>query len=498
MHGRTCQHFCLPQPTIVDQPNILYNVEQERQYGQEAFSKLNQEQTLIVEEVLSSVRNESPNCYFIDEPGGSGETFIYTALCHILRGENKVVLPVAWTGIAANLLPGGRTSHALFKLPVPILDTSVSSMRPNSKEAQLLRKTDLFIWDEVSMVPKDAINIVDKLFKDITNVNLPFGGKIFVFGGDFRQVLPVVRHATRTSIIENCIKRSPLWSKVKIRRLVQNMRANNDPEFKNWLLKLGNGDLEIQHEISEDTIKIPRQYYADYDNLIAKVYGTNEINDSNISKFYSTAILCPKNDECSTFNEYIVSKLLPGDIKIYLSCDTVEKNESYDAQCYPTEFLNSLNPSGLPPHKLILKKNTIVMLIRNLNAKEGLINGARMVVSHLGENAITVKLIDSGKIAIIPRVKLTPSDPTVPFQMTRKQFPLKVAFAMTINKAQGQTFDKAGLYLPSPVFSHGQLYVAFSRVRRFEDITFSAQATFKQKIENEFIFTSNIVFKEVL
>lgn len=144
------------------------------------------------------------------------------------------------------------------------------------------------------MVPKDAITIVDKLLKDITNVNLPFGGKIFVFGGDFRQVLPVVRHATRTSIIENCIKRSPLWSKVKIRRLVQNMRANNDPEFKNWLLKLGNGDLEIQHEISEDTIKIPRQYYADYDNLIAKVYGTNEINDSNISKFYSTAILCPK------------------------------------------------------------------------------------------------------------------------------------------------------------------------------------------------------------
>lgn len=500
-HGRSCEQFKLPTPVLTVAQHTTeetYNVEEESTNGKAAYEKLNLEQKAIAEEVLHAVRNKIPNCYFIDGPGGSGKTFVYKTLCHILRGENKVVIPVAWTGIAANLLPGGRTSHSIFKLPVPILDTSASSIRTHTKDAQLLRDSDLIIWDEISMVPKDALSVVDRLLKDIMNNNLPYGGKIILFGGDFRQVLPVVRHANRTAIVENTVKRSPLWSHVKIHKLTQNMRANDDPVFTEWLLKLGNGDLEVQTDYENEAIKIPKHCYCNYDSIITTIFNATEINEQNISQFYSTAILCPKNDDCTKINEYIISNLLLGEEKVYFSSDCVQHEETDNAQLYPIEFLNSLNPSGLPPHKLILKKNAIIMLIRNLNAKQGLINGTRLVVTHLGEYIITATIIHSDKTVLIPRINLTPSDPTVPFQMVRKQFPIKVAFAMTINKAQGQTLQRAGLYLPEPVFSHGQLYVAFSRVRMFKDIFVCVEDSYGQKVNDDHVITSNILFKEVL
>jgi ATP-dependent DNA helicase PIF1 len=165
--------------------------------------------------------------------------------------------------------------------------------------------------------------------------------------------------------------------------------------------------------------------------------------------------------------------------------------------------LNSLNPSGTAPHELKLKKGALIMLLRNLNTNRGLCNGTRLIVTDLKPNLIITKVLtgsNAGNIVFIPRIDLT-SDSDLPFLMRRKQFPLKLAFAMTINKSQGQTLDKVGIHLPNSVFGHGQLYVALFRVRRRCDVKVHVVESVEQgKLlsESNEVFIKNVVYKDIL
>ena len=155
------------------------------------------------------------------------------------------------------------------------------------------------------------------------------------------------------------------------------------------------------------------------------------------------------------------------------------------------EFLNSLTPSGMPPHRLNLKCGSIVMLLRNLSLKDGLCNGTRLIVRVMRPNYIDcVEVTDT-----LYRESLYIG---MPFQLKRTQFPLGLSYALTINKSQGQTFDRIGIYLPKPCFSHGQLYVAFSRARSFEGIKIKISNTFYQGISRRKYYTKNIVYKQML
>ena len=160
----------------------------------------------------------------------------------------------------------------------------------------------------------------------------------------------------------------------------------------------------------------------------------------------------------------------------YLSHDFLLADHSGDQ--YPEEFLNTLSPSGLPRHQMTLKVGTPVILIRNLNAQKGLMNGTRLIIQELHEKYIVgVVQRDPGlanllhqvdledNVHIIPRISCCPTEDNMTLRFVRLQIPVLPAFCLTINKSQGQTLQAVGLFLLNKeVFCHGQLYVAESRV----------------------------------
>ena len=161
------------------------NLQQHLERGNEMYSRLNQDQKQAADEILRSLNNQNTNqkCYFIDGPGGTGKTFLYEALYHLMIGNDKSVSTIAWTGIAANLLPNGRTVHNQFHLPVPILEESSCDLHPDTIDYIEVKQLDVIIWDEAPMAPRYAMEAIDRTLKDMMKTKTPFGGKLMILGG---------------------------------------------------------------------------------------------------------------------------------------------------------------------------------------------------------------------------------------------------------------------------------------------------------------------------
>ena len=245
-----------------------------------------------------------------------------------------------------------------------------------SPEAQVLRDTHLLIWDEAPTMHKHCFEAVDRLFRDLMRNNIPFGGKIFIIGGDFRQTLPVVLRGFRADIINATVKSSYLWRYVKQFQLTQNMRLNPEEiEYREYLLHLGNGTLpsEIIEDVP-DFITLPENIWIPLSipNLFNTIYDNfqNQFNEPDYLN--NRAILAPLNKHTDLINDH-ATELIPGDYKIYMSHDSILDTENNNL-FYSTEYLNSLDFSGIPPHKLKIKINQPVILLRNISNYKGLCN----------------------------------------------------------------------------------------------------------------------------
>ncbi len=152
---------------------------------------------------------------------------------------------VASSGIAALLLEGGRTTHSVFKILIALGRDSMCSIPVQSDSAELLREAKLIVWDEAPAQHRHCAEAVDRTLRDIMRrPDSPFGGKVVVFGGDFRQCPPVVSRGFRAAIVSAALSRSVLWRQARILTLTKNMRLRANPlskPYAEYLLRVGNG-----------------------------------------------------------------------------------------------------------------------------------------------------------------------------------------------------------------------------------------------------------------
>lgn len=261
--------------------------------------------------------------------------------------KKKIVLPVASSGIAATLLPGGRTAHSRFKIPLKLDEESSCSIPHNSDIAKLIKQTRLIIWDEAPMQNRFTFECLDRSLRDIMKSVSPdryyklFGGITVLLGGDFRQILPVITKGSRSDIVHSCILRSPLWTHCQLHTLKENMRlrrGNSEVqrrrinEFSKWVLDIGDGNIphvdnSSQHDMFK-TINIPNEFYIKSEkcdvNLLLDTVFPDLLNRYTEKNYLNDrVVLTPKNKVVDHVNNFILDKI-PGESYTYHSSDSVE------------------------------------------------------------------------------------------------------------------------------------------------------------------------------
>jgi hypothetical protein len=190
---------------------------------------------------MSMSCNVFSSLFFLNGPGGTGKTFVYQAVSHAICGQGMIVLCVASSGITSILLPGGQTSHSSLNIPLDVDDTSYCNIPKDSAKVQLLKQTVAIIWGKVPMQHRYCMEAVDHTMQDILGNNSPFGGIVVLWGGDFRQILPVVEKGNREDSVYACITKSSLWQHVHIFYLTQTIWLEQSPEELTDLCKVVKG-----------------------------------------------------------------------------------------------------------------------------------------------------------------------------------------------------------------------------------------------------------------
>jgi len=388
---------------------------------------LNEKQKDILESVVDGKN------MFITGFAGSGKSYLVQQICESLNDLKKKVALTAMTGCAAILI-NGRTLHST--LGIGLAKGSVNDLlkRIRRTEGMLgyLKSLDTLIIDEVSMLNDTLFDKIAELFKIIHSSDKPFGKLQIILVGDMSQLKPV---EDEYCFYANC------WdsSNLKVSFLTENMRVNEDTRFANFLQKLRKGvisDMELIEEMKQND-------FGYTDIVPTKLFSTNKDVDS--------------------INQYELDKLLKtGNKRVqYRVMYTDNPIKLKESTKYATE--NKI------PEFLTLCVGAQVMVTRNLDFDNQIVNGTRGLVVDLNDNHVKIKL-KTGEFYIISYFHVKPEFDETKKNLDFKYLPLTLSWAMSIHKSQGATIDLLEIDLGESIFACGQAYVAISRARNSKSV----------------------------
>jgi hypothetical protein len=436
--------------------------------------------------------------------GGSGKSVMMNKVSTLVRSKGLLGLDCAQTNLASLNFEGGVTAHTLTGYPV-IEDGDDNDngekvdCRPSPERLEVLLNAVLINWDEFFSAHCDQWEASVRLLNE--NPNL-----IWCLYGDSRQIPPIVTGGTAVDTILASVKSSPLWSQVKVLFLRKNMRLeemiardNSTPEEEEeiedqqiYALQLGSVGEDIpcmhvvmvQEEISEyETKKLlaldKLQFFINTETEIEEAINwlyptgipTAEEYDSGLQP--SRVILATDNEKVDFWNSKIQS-MNPNPTSSLISRDyfsDVDDTKGYLAAILTTSVKRDFSNTQVPDHEIQLKVGDICLITRNMNCL-GLASNSKVRILRINKFSIVVCTMDSDKrTVIVPRIRFVfKLKYGSSFNLTRIQFPLRLAYAMTINRSQGQSIDFLLLDITKQAFEHGQAYVALSRIRRSKRI----------------------------
>jgi len=269
-------------------------------------------------------------------------------------------------------------------------------------------------------------------------------------------------------------------------------------DIEDYLLEENN--INNNSKVGMLAVKIPiLKYTKNIEDAVDFVF-PNQFD--NIEGLCDSAILCATNKSVNTWNEKIQKYNLEEEhiLKSFDTIDMVDDPKNILKSMITPNILNAYNQNNVPQHELKLKINDICFIMRNLHKKEGLTNNTRVKILKIRKYTIRVCTINTKnpKCFEIPRIRFKVNLKWKSYTMCRLQFPLKLAYAMTYNKSQGQELNRCIVDITSPPFCHGHLYVALSRIRNCENIKiFYDDDSIMADDENEIPIICNYNYKEL-
>ena len=352
------------------------------------------------------------------------------------------------------------------------------------------------------MANRAVLACVEECCRKVMGNQTPFGGKVVILLGDFRQTCPVVRRGTKMDVLNASISKSPLWPLFCVFRLTVPIRNADDPIFASFVDEIGDGAgprVNISHFVAHTT---------NVHEVVSFVYNQQILSDPVTC--LQRCILAPTNAQVDSYNSMVLD-LLSSTSRQYHAADSLEEYtdvteatnlDSNGDSPLPNpdavlDYVQHRRPNGMPDYTLTIKVGGVYRLLRNLSIDLGLVKNARVAIVGTGSKIITIRLLRSAQAPgiipndiLLPRVIFKDRLPSG-HTLCRRQFPLAPAYASTFHSCQGLTLDCVGIDLTQDVFTHGQLYTALSRVRH------RSNAIIRLPTQDN-LTTANITYKELL